>query len=260
MSQSQPAVSPAIQNPMDARLQQYIRWAAPPGVFFAAGLFALYAWSPQPLILVCAVIVTANAIGAAFAYRLAGQGNLRKAIAIQAAGMLAIAFFVGEGGPSYFPFTATLAFLAVVHAIPYVTRTALLTLTSLATAIVLVVGVSLLLGVPDWRVELPPGLTEPVLVVGVASLIVTAAFWLWHARVTLEEAFVRLSTANAALSESERSLDAKVRARTAELENSQVLLAYARDEALRANQHKSGRGSTFGFSIPTPLPIPRGED
>jgi signal transduction histidine kinase len=253
VSQSPPEVSPAIQNPLDARLQQYIRMAAPPGIAFSIALFALYAYTPQPLILACALIVSANAIGAAFAYRLARSGNLRQAIAVQAAGMLAIALFVGEGGPSYFPFTAMLAFLAIVHAIPYVTQRALVTLASVAIGIVLTVGVSLVLGVPNWRVELPDGLTTPVLVIGSAALLATAAFWLWHARVTLEEAFVRLSTANAALMESERSLDAKVRARTAELEASQILLAYARDDALRANQHKSAFLANMSHELRTPL-------
>ena len=56
--------------------------------------------------------------------------------------MLAIAFFVGEGGPSYFAFTAMLAFLSIVHAIPYVTRGALVGLTCAAIAVIGAVGIS----------------------------------------------------------------------------------------------------------------------
>jgi signal transduction histidine kinase len=243
----------STQSALEARLQQYIRWTAPPGIGFAAGLFVLYAFVREPLVLALASIVLANAVGVAFAYRQAGRGHLRTAIAVQAGGMLAIAFFVGEGGPSYFAFTAMLAFLAIVHAVPYVSRGALVSLTCAAIAVICAVGLSLLFGVPDWRVELPERLRTAVLVVGVASLTATAAFWLWHTRMTLADAFRELEEANTALSESERSLERKVHERTAQLEASQIALAAARDEALLANRHKSAFLANMSHELRTPL-------
>ena len=150
-----PAPVPVRANPLQARLQQYIRWTVPPGIGFAIGLFALYAWVPEPLILILACIVTLNVVGVLFAYRRVGQGDFRTAIAVQALGMLAIALFVGEGGPAYFQFTAMLGFLAIVLAIPYVTPRALVVLTLASVAVVCAVGLSLASGWPNWRVEIP---------------------------------------------------------------------------------------------------------
>jgi signal transduction histidine kinase len=243
---------PAV-NPLVSRLQQYIRWAAPPGVPFAAALAVLGVFFPNPLIWVLATLVALNAVGAAIAYRVASRGHLQTAVLIEAAGMLAIGFVVGEASPDYFGFTAMLGLLAIVHAVPYVTRRVLLGLVFAALATIAAVGLSQLGGATLFQVELPTRVRIAALLVGLVSLTAAAAFSLWHTRITLGDAFSHLEEANAALVESERSLERKVHERTSELEESERALARARDEALRANQHKSAFLANMSHELRTPL-------
>jgi len=62
-----------------------------------------------------------------------------------------------------------------------------------------------------------------------------------------------LDDVNAALRESERSLEDKVRERTSELERSRRELALARDEAVAANRHKSAFLANMSHELRTPL-------
>ncbi|HTO09671.1 MAG TPA: ATP-binding protein [Myxococcota bacterium] len=240
-------------NPLVSRLQQYIRWAAPPGVPFALALAVLGIYVPNPLIWVLAGLVALNAAGAAVAYRMAGLGHLQSAVLLEAAGMLAIGFTVGEASPDYFAFTAMLGLLAIVHAVPYVTYRVLLGLAGAALLVIAAVGLSHLVGARLFQVELPAAVRIGALLVGLMSLTTAAAFSLWHTRITLGDAFSHLEDANAALVESERSLERKVHERTAELEESQRALARARDEALLANQHKSAFLANMSHELRTPL-------
>jgi signal transduction histidine kinase len=240
-------------NPLVTRLRQYIRWAASPGPLFALALFGLYAWQRSPLVLALGVLVAANAAAAALAYRLAGRGHLQSAVLIQAGGMLAIAFTVGEANEAYFPFTAMLGLLSIVLAVPYVSRSVLVGMVLAAAGVIAVVGFSMLTNSFLFDVQLPDELRRSALVAGLVSLTGVAGFSLWHTRLTLTDASSHLEEANAALMESERSLDRKVRERTAELEASERALAHARDEALLANQHKSAFLANMSHELRTPL-------
>lgn len=94
----------------------------------------------------------------------------------------------------------------------------------------------------------------------VPTIGIMGAFVLWVTSLRLKHTINGMAEANRALTESERSLEQKVRERTAELgqknealEHSQHALALARDAALEANRAKSAFLANMSHELRTPL-------
>jgi signal transduction histidine kinase len=237
-----------------AQLLQFNRLGA---ISSAAGaavalLFALRFGTPLPWILTAAVAV--NVTAHLTAYHYARAERLHHAIYSQCAGMWAISLGVSLMGLPASSLAVAHALIPIVGAVPYVSAPVLRRLT-VAAAIVVGVGAGFfVIGAPFPPDEVvSPSVYLPFIAVGNAVLVVFCGLSLSNTRHTLGAASAGLEAANRALRESERSLEQKVKERTADLERSEQELAHARDEALAANRHKSTFLANMSHELRTPL-------
>jgi signal transduction histidine kinase len=236
------------------QLQQYLRWATSPIIPSLILLAILYGLYPTLLLAILNGALALSGICAVRAYRLARANRVAPAIFWHSGGLWALSLAVGLGGFALFAVAATIAIMPLTAAVPYVSRHALLRMSMVGTLVVAVDALFIAVGAP-----LPPSEAIPKTVVlscsvlGVPFIVASCGLSVWHMRVTLSQALFRMQEANRALRESERSLEQKVRQRTAELEGSQREVAIARDEAIAANRHKSAFLANMSHELRTPL-------
>jgi signal transduction histidine kinase/CheY-like chemotaxis protein len=175
-------------------------------------------------------------------------------------GFWGLAIVAGLGGQLTLPAAALLAIIPVVVGVPFATQRLLPWIVAGSTATAAVVAALSIfprvLGFGDWSDEL----VKAVVAVYVTVLVGLYAFLVWQSSSRLTETLQNMRQANEALRESERTLERKVRARTAELEEkNQALelsrreLAEARDEALTASRTKSAFLANMSHELRTPL-------
>ena len=235
------------------RLQQYTRWASPPNLVAATGLFATYFYSGATLTLLLGVLVLLNAGLALVAYRLARANRPAAAVLWQVGILWLVALVLGLSGLKLLVLAVMCSMVPLAAAVSYVSRGALLRMALVTTGVVGVSALFMIVGSPLSSEAIPTSVLRPFVAIGVTVLTAVCGLSLWHTRFTLSEAFSRLELANRWLQESERSLEDKVRERTAELEQAQRDVTLARDEALAANQNKSAFLASMSHELRTPL-------
>jgi len=218
----------------------------------AAMLFGVWFGTPLPWILAGAAAI--NVAAHLVAFRYATMGGLHRAVYCNCAGMWTISLALSLMGLPAFSLAFAHALIPIIAAVPYVSAPVLLRLT-LAAAGVVAAGSCFFVAEAPFPASAvtSASIYLPAIAAGNAILVVFCGLSLSNTRRTLGEATARLEAANQALRESERSLEGKVRERTAELETSERELAHARDEALAANRHKSAFLANMSHELRTPL-------
>jgi signal transduction histidine kinase len=246
-------VSAPEREQLGLQLRQYLFWAAATilvGVAFVAVVYVLY---PTPAIAVANGALALSTVCAGIAYRLAGASRVEAATICHSAGLWVLALALGLLGFPLFAVAATIAIMPLAAAVPYVSRNALLRMSLVAASVVAVDASFLVIGAPLSLEMIPQWALLAANVVGVPVVVAVCGLSAWHTHITLSLALLRIQEANRALQESERSLELKVKQRTAELEGSRHELAIARDEAIAANRHKSAFLANMSHELRTPL-------
>jgi signal transduction histidine kinase/DNA-binding response OmpR family regulator/HPt (histidine-containing phosphotransfer) domain-containing protein len=244
-----------------ARLRRWILWDLPinllgiPLVIWFAISFNV------PILFVLAAEIAVNVLVLYWASRQARVGQIDRAVIA-----IAISLFVITATLAYIlPFMAlmvlVLNLLSVMVALPYVTTRGLRVLMAVSTVVILVTTVlsarsdefGVLRIVPPWMVAGMSILFVPM-AVGVIYLLLLQ----YSSR--LNETLTKMSTANEALLESERQLEAKVEQRTGELTEANAQLQVevaertrARQDAEAANASKSAFLAMMSHEIRTPM-------
>jgi signal transduction histidine kinase/DNA-binding response OmpR family regulator len=244
-----------------ARLRRWILWDLPlnllgiPLVVWFAITFAF------PILFVLAAEVAVNVVILYWASRQARDGQIDRAVIAIAVSLFVITTTLAYILPFMAVIVLVLNLMSVMVALPYVTTRGLRVLMAISTVVILVTTVlsarsdefGVLQVVPPWMVAGMSILFVP-LAIGVIYLL------LFQYSSRLNDTLARMSTANEALQESERQLEAKVEQRTGELTNANAQLqvevadrTQARQEAEAANASKSAFLAMMSHEIRTPM-------
>jgi len=222
----------------DAKLTLLIKWILwysrallVVGIFF----FAVFAIRQSPASLILAIIMTLIYYPASlYGLKAARKGNAKPAIYIIIFICWSLALAIASRGTTALPASLPMLLLPMIIALPYASNRNLLGIAS--GALVVCAGAVALTLHGSF---LPSSLAETTLaLIMLPNIIVVtglATFGLWHVGTRMRRVLAETEVMNKALAESERSLEQKVRARTAELEHALAEISDIEDIARIVN-------------------------
>jgi signal transduction histidine kinase/CheY-like chemotaxis protein len=212
------------------RLGQFLGWDIATNIAMALLVVVINAVYPLPFLPIVALLIVVNLGVLIWARRLIRRGRLAAAMTWTCIGLWTIVLALAYGLPQVFPILPLLVLWPVFLALPYLSPTGLRRFMVACTGVVIVVSIlGLRATSPELFAPVPLLVVLPIMVLAVAMYTVFIFLLLWHYNARLSEILAETVAANHALSESERTLEAKVAERTNEFEA-------ARDEAVEARR------------------------
>jgi signal transduction histidine kinase/CheY-like chemotaxis protein len=243
-----------------AGLRRFLIASFPTAWVFAVILLVGLYFFRSPLLLAAAALAFGQGVCYVLALRLVQLNRVAAAVCVGCAGLWAISLCLGYLMPVLLPVWVAVAILSVMIGLPYLGGRGLVALLVGAWLVIVAVCLFSLRRELVDTMGIPPWVISSLMALGVPSATAYIFILLWQYSDRLTKTLAVTQAANAALRESEMSLERRVEDRTGELERtnqeltkSEWELAIARDQALEASRTKSVFLASMSHELRTPM-------